>query len=60
MKIIVPGRRPNTTHRLTCTSCHCYFEFEQSEAKVSPDPKDMGRVLSIECPFCYKTLFLQL
>lgn len=51
IKIIKPGKKPDTTRRFECTSCGCTFEAESEDYRIMHDTTTVFAV-AMKCPTC--------
>lgn len=51
IKIIKPGKKPDTTKRFECTSCGCVFEGEKEDYQTRFST-DNTIVVAMKCPTC--------
>jgi hypothetical protein len=51
IKIIKPGKKPDTTKRFECTSCGCTFEGEREDYRIIYDTATVFAA-AMRCPTC--------
>ena len=51
IKIIKPGKKPDTTRRFECTSCGCVFEGEREDCQAIHDCNNTF-IIVMRCPTC--------
>lgn len=57
IKIIKPGKKPDTTKRFECASCGCTFEGEREDYRVIHDTTTVFAVAA-KCPTCGAKCYL--
>ena len=51
IKIIKPGKKPDTIKRFTCSHCGCVFMADVDDCEVAYSLLN-GYYFKIDCPFC--------
>lgn len=57
IKIIKPGKKPDTMKRFECASCGCTFEGEREDYRVIHDTTTVFAVAA-KCPTCGAKCYL--
>ena len=52
IKIIKPGKKPDTTKRFTCSYCGCVFEADEDDYEVVFESFDGYSCTTADCPTC--------
>ena len=55
IKIIKPGKKPETTKRFKCQYCGCVFEADRGDYEEGYS-MGIGSYLRIYCPVCKRTV----
>ena len=56
IKIIKPGKKPDTTKRFTCSHCGCVFEADVDDYEVVYESLDGCYCYAADCPTCGLTV----
>ena len=52
IKIIKPGKKPETVKRFTCRHCGCVFEADEGDYELVFNFCNGNYVLKVDCPDC--------
>lgn len=55
IKIIKPGKKPETTKRFTCKHCGCVFNADKDDYEEMYSLCN-GYYLRVDCPVCERTV----
>lgn len=56
IKIIKPGKKPETTERFECPHCGCVFEADRHDYEEAFNTRDGCYYYAIDCPNCRHTV----
>lgn len=56
IKIIKPGKKPDTTERFECSNCGCVFDADRGDYEKGYS-MGIGSYLRIYCPVCKRTVY---
>ena len=56
IKIIKPGKKPETTKRFECPHCGCVFEADRHDYEKAFNTRDGCYYYAIDCPNCGHTV----
>lgn len=57
IKIIKPGKKPDTTERFTCEHCGCVFEADRHDYEETFDRREDCYCYAVDCPTCGCTVY---
>lgn len=57
IKIIKPGKKPETTKRFKCWHCGCVFEADRGDYEEAFNLCDGYYDLRVDCPNCGRTVW---
>ena len=56
IKIIKPGKKPDTTERFECSYCGCVFDADGYEYELEFDSLNSRYCYAADCPTCGRTV----
>lgn len=56
IKIIKPGKKPDTIKRFTCSHCGCVFEAHKDDCEVEFNSLGGYYCYALNCPTCGRTV----